>query len=247
MLNAKNLLEIVAFSLESCQIAQAGGASRIELCGGRPEGGTTPSIGLLSQALEICNIPIYVMIRPRGGDFLYSMTEIQVMLADIAVLRTLNPAGFVFGALDAHGNLDIEAMEMLIEACSGFPVTFHRAFDMCADPFKCIDELIELGVENILTSGQHQKAVAGLKNLYEYKKYAAGRINIMAGSGVMPNNIQLIANAGINHFHFSATEKINSVMEFKNDTVKMGTDDDFMLYEANINLIREAVEVINSL
>lgn len=243
-------LEICCFSLLSCIHAENGGANRIELCGGRPEGGTTPSYGLLKSALEKVKIPIYVMIRPRGGDFLFNEEEKQVMLEDIRLLKTLNPGGFVIGALTADGNLDLETIDDQLNEIGNFPVTFHRAFDMCKNPVEAVSTLADLGIQNILTSGLHQKAVDGLENLKDIVKAAGGKIKIMAGSGVNPGNIKLIAQVGVDDFHFSATKVSESSMVFRNQLINMGGDksvDEFAHYEADPELIRQAKAIIETI
>ncbi|MCP9763209.1 copper homeostasis protein CutC [Lacihabitans soyangensis] len=245
----KKLLEICCFSLKSCKNAELGRANRIELCGGFLEGGTTPSVGLLSSVLDQVNIPVYVMIRPRGGDFLYNEDEIQVMLADIKLLKKLQPAGFVIGMLQSDGNIDMAGNARLLKAIGDFPVTFHRAFDMCKNPHLAIEQLISLGIENILTSGQFPTAPEAIGNLKEYKQTAANRINIMAGSGVNPRNIPEIAAVNVDAFHFSAKKAFPSLMTYRNPNIKMGAEDadEFMNIEADVETIKMAREAIERL
>jgi copper homeostasis protein len=245
----KKSLEICCFSLKSCKNAEKGGADRIELCGGLLEGGTTPSIGLLKSVVDEISIPAYVMIRPRGGDFFYTKEELQVMIADIKILKEYKPAGFVIGILVANGYIDLEANARLLEAIGNFPVSFHRAFDMCKNPHLAIEQLISLGIENILTSGQYQTAVEGKTNLKEYKQIASNRINIMAGSGVKPENILEIAKADVDAFHFSAKRAIPSEMTFRNPNIQMGAKDadEYMNYEAEVESIRQAKAIIETL
>lgn len=245
----KKLLEICCFSLESCKNAEKGGADRIELCGGLLEGGTTPSVGLLKSVVDEISIPAYVMIRPRGGDFLYDSNELQEMINDIKILRELKPKGFVIGTLTPNGDIDLATNARLLEAIGDFPVTFHRAFDMCKNPHLAIEQLISLGIENILTSGQHQTAIEGVANLKEYKLIASNRINIMAGSGVKPTNILEIATADVDAFHFSAKKYLPSKMTFRNPNINMGSKDadEYMNYEADVELIKQAKAVIETL
>lgn len=247
---ASKKLEICCYSVQSCINAQEGGANRIELCASMPEGGVTPSYGMLKAALQHVQIPIYVMIRPRGGDFLFNQTEKEAMLEDIAQLKTLNPGGFVIGALGAKGNLDLKTIESQLAATGNFPVTFHRAFDMCKDPDAAVKELAQLGIENILTSGLYQNAVDGLENLKHFVDLAEDKINIMAGSGVSPINIPQLAAAKVHAFHFSAKKMHSSAMEFRNSKINMGGDksvDEFAIYEADTSLVRQAVDVIREL
>lgn len=248
--NSSKLLEICCFSLFSCINAEKGGANRIELCAGMPEGGTTPTYGLTKTALESVKIPLYLMIRPRGGDFCFNAYEKKVMLDDIHMLKSLNPGGFVIGALNPDGSLDRHTIEEQLEAIGNFPVTFHRAFDMCKDPENALLQLIDLGVENILTSGLHQNAIEGTEYLKRFVEITSGRINIMAGSGVNPGNIPEIAKTGVNAFHFSAKKILQSPMQFRNQRINMGGDksvDEFALYEADPDLVKKAVEVIETI
>lgn len=243
-------LEICCYSVLSCEHAEAGGADRIELCAGMPEGGVTPSYGTVKTVLERVSVPVYVMIRPRGGDFCFNETERRAMLEDINILKTLRPGGFVIGALQPDGNLDLETIKEQLEAIGDFPVTFHRAFDMCSDPEGAVSVLAGLGIENILTSGLYQNAWEGIENLARFKKIAAGRINIMAGSGVNPGNIQQIAEAGVDAFHFSAKKTWASAMLFRNERINMGGDksvDEFVTYEADADLVRKAKTLIETI
>jgi copper homeostasis protein len=214
-----------------------------------PEGGITPSLGLIEQALYKIKIPIYVMIRPRGGDFLYNAEEIAVMLSDIRAIKKLNPAGFVIGLLKEDGTLDLENIKLLLNEIGDFPVTFHRAFDMCKNPNLAIEQLISLGIENILTSGQYQTAPEGIENLKIYKQIATNRINIMAGSGINPKNIERIAEAGVDALHFSAKKTIHSGMIFRNENINMGDKnaDEYATFEANETRVREAKQIIEKL
>lgn len=248
--NSSLKLEICCYSVLSCRNAEAGGADRIELCAGMPEGGVTPSYGTVKAVLEQVSIPVYVMIRPRGGDFYFNPTEKAAMLEDIKILKTLRPGGFVIGALLPDGSLDLETIREQLETIGDFPVTFHRAFDMCSDPDAAVGALADMGIENILTSGLYQNAREGIDNLARFKKIAAGRINIMAGSGVNPGNIPEIAEANVDAFHFSAKKTLPGAMIFRNERINMGGDksvDEFVTYEADSELVRKAKGVIQTL
>ena len=155
MNNGTYTFEVCANSVASCLAAQEGGAHRVELCAGIPEGGTTPSYGEITMARRLLHIRLHVIIRPRGGDFLYSPIEVETMLEDIRMARRAGADGLVFGCLRENGDIDIETTRRLIDAAEGTPVTFHRAFDHCRDPYRALDELASLGVTRILTSGQH--------------------------------------------------------------------------------------------
>ena len=243
-------LEICCYSVLSCTNAEEGGADRIELCGSMPEGGITPSYGTLKAAIAKVNIPIFVMIRPRGGDFLFNDSEKEAMIADIEILKTLRPGGFVIGALKSDGSLDLKTIEEQLKAIGSFPVTFHRAFDMCKNPDEAVVELANLGIENILTSGLYQNALEGVDQLKRFVDISEGKINIMAGSGVNPYNIPTIAKAGVHAFHFSAKKMHSSQMEFRNDRINMGGDksvDEFAIYEADPELVTQAKRIIETI
>ena len=216
--------EICANGVESCLAAQEGGADRVELCAGIPEGGTTPSYGEIKTARRVLTTTrLHVIIRPRGGDFLYSPLELERMAADIDIARQLGADGVVFGCLRPDGHLDTEANAMLMRNAKGMSVTFHRAFDRCADPRKALEELIAQGFDRILTSGQQPTALEGTALLAELQRQAAGRIILLAGCGVNESNIAAIARAtGIHEFHFSARTAVRSRMQFSNPDVYMG-------------------------
>lgn len=224
-MNPKRILEICANSAASCIEAEAGGASRVELCAGIPEGGTTPSYGEIRTAKENCRIDINVIIRPRGGDFLYSPEEIQSMLYDIAQAKQLGVHGVVFGCLTAEGNIDTALLHRLVAAAKPeLSVTFHRAFDVCRDPFTALEQLIEAGCDRILTSGQQRNAVEGTPLIAELVQLAAGRIIIMPGCGVRENNIaQIQEDTGAVEFHTSARSLVQSRMVYRNENVPMGS------------------------
>ena len=219
--------EICANSVASCIAAQEGGADRVELCAGIPEGGTTPSYGMIRNARESISIALNVIIRPRGGDFLYSESEIQEMIYDIQAAKQLGADGLVFGCLNPDGIVDMTAMKRLMEAAGDIPVTFHRAFDHTKDPFKALEDIISLGCARILTSGCRPTALEGAELLSLLVKKAGDRIIIMPGCGVRENNIAEIARlSGTKEFHFSARESVESGMIFRNPEVAMGSEDD---------------------
>jgi copper homeostasis protein len=219
--------EICANSVASCIAAQKGGADRVELCAGIPEGGTTPSFGMIRNARECISIALNVIIRPRGGDFLYSETELREMVYDIQAAKELGADGLVFGCLRPDGSVDMEAMKILMEAAGDTPVTFHRAFDHTSDPFKALEDIISLGCVRILTSGCRPTALEGADLLAQLVEKAADRIIIMPGCGVREGNIAEIARlSGAREFHFSARESVESGMFFRNPEVAMGSEDD---------------------
>ena len=229
----KYQFEVCANSVESCLAAQAGGADRVELCAGIPEGGTTPSYGEISTARDMLTATrLHVIIRPRGGDFLYSPIEVRTMLKDIEMARQLGADGVVFGCLTANGEIDLPVMQKLMKASQGLSVTFHRAFDVCRDPEKALEQIIGLGCNRILTSGQQ----------------ATGRIILLAGCGVNEKNIVRIASeTGIQEFHFSARESIKSDMKYKNESVSMGGTVHIDEYERNITTAQRVINTIQAI
>lgn len=220
------MFEICANSAESCVAAQQGGAHRVELCAGMPEGGTTPSIGEIKVARKLIDIRLHVIIRPRGGDFLYTSSELDIMEEDIRAARQAGADGVVFGCLTPGGELDKRAMQRLMEAAKGLSVTFHRAFDYVKSPDKALEELIEMGVNRVLTSGQMPTAMEGAPLLAELVKQAGDRIIIMPGCGVNEHNIAELARVtDAREFHFSAREVKESRMLLRNPALSMGGTD----------------------
>lgn len=244
----KYRFEVCANSVESCLAAQAGGADRVELCAGIPEGGTTPSYGEISVARELLSTTrLHVIIRPRGGDFLYSPVEVKTMLKDIEMARQLGADGVVFGCLTAEGEIDILVMQELMKASQGLSVTFHRAFDVCRHPQKALEQIIELGCNRILTSGQQPTAEQGIPLLKELQEQAAGRIILLAGCGVNEKNISRIASeTGIREFHFSARKTIKSEMIYKNESVSMGGTVHIDEYERNVTATQRVMDTIQA-
>jgi copper homeostasis protein len=204
-LGNKKLLEICVSSIEAALAAQRGGADRVELCENLPEGGTTPSAGTLAVARKLLNIGIHAMIRPRGGDFLYSSEEFEVMKKDVVAAKASGADGVVFGLLTADGKVDEVRTCELVQLASPMHAAFHRAFDTAADPFAALESIIACGAKTLLTSGQQEKAEQGKSLIKELVKLAAGRIDILVGSGVNENNIATLAQeTGATSFHLSA-------------------------------------------
>ena len=222
----KYMFEICANSAESCWAARQGGAHRVELCAGIPEGGTTPSYGEMVAARQIPGLRLHVIIRPRGGDFVYTPQELDIMETDIKMARQAGADGVVFGCLKPDATLDMPAMERLMKAAEGMSVTCHRAFDYVADPFGALEQLIGLGVDRILTSGQQVNALKGAPLLAELVRKADGRIIILCGCGVNEKNIAELARiTGASEFHFSARENVESTMQVRNPDLAMGAAD----------------------
>lgn len=217
------IVEVCANSVQSCIEAQNGGAYRVELCAGIPEGGTTPSYGEIVTARESISILLNVIIRPRGGDFLYSQVEIKSMLRDIEVAKKCGADGVVFGCLSKNGEIDIIKNRVLLEAAKGMSVTFHRAFDVCVNPFVALETIIDLGFDTILTSGQKANAIAGKECIKKMVEQAGQRIIIMPGCGVNEENVADLARfTGAKEFHMSARKRFDSAMEYRNCDVSMG-------------------------
>jgi copper homeostasis protein len=213
-------LEVIGFTIESCLIAQAAGAHRIELCDNPSEGGTTPSYGFIKTARENLSIELYPIIRPRGGDFLYSEIEFEVMKADIQICKNLGCDGVVIGMLNSDGTVDKQRCKQLVDIAQPMGVSFHRAFDRTKDPFKALEDIISIGCERILTSGQKSVATDGVALLNELVKQANGRIIIMPGSGVRSDNIEnLVKKTNATEFHTSARTYAESKMEFINESM----------------------------
>lgn len=216
-------IEICVDSAAGAVAAERGGADRVELCANLLEGGTTPSAGSISVARRTLKIGLQVIIRPRGGDFLYSNDEREVMRDDVRVAKDLGADGAVIGCLTAAGDIDLAVTRELIQLARPMNVTFHRAFDMCRDPHKALEDLVELGVDRILTSGHEASCIEGLELIAALQKQAAGRIIIMPGGGITPRNVQkVIASTGVSEVHLSARSTVESGMRFRNTRVFMG-------------------------
>ncbi len=214
-------LEVIGFNIESCILAQAAGAHRIELCDNPGEGGTTPSYGFIETAREKLQIELYPIIRPRGGDFLYSDAEFEVMKEDVEVCKELGCDGVVIGMLNADGTVDKDRCRQLVKLAYPMGVTFHRAFDRVNDAAKALEDIIEIGCERILTSGLYPTALEGIDTIAALIKQADERIIIMPGSGVRSDNIiELAKKTSAVEFHTSARMNIKSNMNFTNKTMK---------------------------
>jgi copper homeostasis protein len=214
-------LEVIGFNVESCILAQAAGANRIELCDNPGEGGTTPSYGFIKAARENLQIELYPIIRPRGGDFLYSDAEFEVMKADVKICKEIGCDGVVIGILNADGTVDKKQCKELVALAYPMGVTFHRAFDRVTDARQALEDVIEIGCERILTSGLVPNAVDGAETLAALIKQADERIIIMPGSGVRADNIiELAQKTGAVEFHTSARMNIDSKMSYTNEAMK---------------------------
>jgi copper homeostasis protein len=201
----RTILEICLDSVESCVAAERGGAQRIELCANLAEDGTTPSAGLIAAARESIGIGLFAMIRPRAGNFCYSVAEFEVMKRDITFAKHLGADGVVFGVLKRDGQVDLERTRELAKLASPMSATFHRAFDMAEDPERSLETLIQSGIERVLTSGQARSAVEGTKMIRQLVEQGKGRIQIMAGAGITAENARDIRDkTGVGEIHVGA-------------------------------------------
>lgn len=220
------ICEVVVYNIDSALRAQEGGADRIELCDNPAEGGTTPSFGVIEQVRQNISMDVFVMLRPRGGDFCYSNYEFHTMKRDLSQCQRLSVDGLVFGILTEDGRIDKRRCKELIAKARPLKVTCHRAFDMTRDPFEALEDCIEVGFDRILTSGQRPKAIEGAELIAKLVKKADGRIAIMAGSGVNENTVsEIVKTTAVNEIHFSATAFKDSVMQYRNPhIIAMGDD-----------------------
>lgn len=236
------LLEICCGDIRSVQAAVEGGADRIELCSGLEVGGLTPSSGLIRAAVET-GLPVNVLIRPRGGDFLYNREEISVMEQDILCALESEANGVVIGALTRNGDVDTATMERLIRRAGNLDITFHRAFDLCRNPQKALEDIIALGCKTLLTSGQASSAEAGVELIASLQKQAGSRLQIMAGAGINPRNAgYILKSTGIKVLHASASNGVNSEMQYIVDGVNMGRKDDEYSWTGTNRNVVEAIK-----
>jgi copper homeostasis protein len=217
------IYEICVDSVAGIRAAKAAGADRVELCGDLLEGGTTPSRGMIRQARTIAGIGLHVIIRPRGGDFLFDEDELAIIQADIDTAKAEGADGVVIGLLTADGTIDAAPTRELIARARPLSVTFHRAFDMTPDPFAALETLVGLGVNRVLTSGQEASVLEGLPLIAELIRRAGDRIIIMPGGGITARNVaRIVAEARPREIHFAALEPVAGGMRFRRSHVFMG-------------------------
>jgi copper homeostasis protein len=244
------IIEVCIDSVESAINAEAGGADRLELCAALEIGGITPGPGLIESVIANVTIPVNVMIRPRGGDFLYSDAEFEVMRRDIDFSREAGAAGIVLGILMPDGSIDFDRTAYLIEYAAPMPVTFHRAFDMTADPFQAVEDIISAGTARILTSGQGITASDGAVLIGELVKLADDRIIIMPGSGLNEENISEIARiTGASEFHLTGRIVTESGMLFRRPEVSLGNpamrDEEYLLKIADTERVAKIKKLLS--
>ena len=244
----KKILEIAVDSVSSALYAAQGGANRLELCENLDQGGVTPSAAKIKLIKAKVDIPAFVLIRPRKGDFLYTDIEFETMLENIRLAKELGVDGIVSGVLLADGQIDLDRTSQLVKATTPLSFTFHRAFDMCCKPEEALEQLIELGVARILTSGQEPNAIEGKENIARFLQIANGRIQLMAGGGVRPKSIhQLLEIEGLNEYHSSARNMVESRMQYRGDT-PMGSEAanaEFQWSEVKEEMVRAMQEQIS--
>jgi copper homeostasis protein len=242
------LIEACVDSIDSALAAQAGGAGRIELCANLLEGGTTPSPGTIRACRTRLRIPLFVLIRARGGDFLFSEAEQEAMLHDIGVARDLGADGVVIGALRPEGRIDEARTTALIRAARPLAVTFHRAFDLCRDPAESLEVLIGLGVDRVLTAGHAPSAGEGISTLAALVRQSAGRIIILAGGGLDEASVRaVVAGTGVTEVHVRATAPVASAMRHRESGIVVGkpfTPDDYTRMVTDADRLRGLAAIL---
>lgn len=243
-----HILEICAYNIESALIAAEAGADRIELCDNINEGGTTPGPGTIISARKHLKNQLFIMIRPRGGDFYYTDTEFECMKEDVLYSKNAGADGVVFGILTREGKVDTERCKILTELAYPLKVTFHRAFDMTRDPFEAVDDIAGTGIERILTSGCRNKAEEGLELISRLVNFAAGKISIMAGSGINLQSVEkIISRTKVKEIHLSAKKYFSSEMSYINNKISMGNkdSDEYRILKTDYDLIKQIKELMN--
>ena len=244
-------LEVCANSITSALAAQEGGAIRVELCDNLHEGGTTPSAGQILMARKLLDIQLYVLIRPRSGDFLYDDVEFETMLADIKFCGEAGCDGIVTGLLRPDGTVDVDRNAQLVAAAraSGMELTFHRAFDMCVNQYEAMEHIIELGFERILTSGGKSTAMEGASNIAHLVEKANGNIIIMPGGGIDEHNVaDLVHFTLVKEIHASARINVSSKMAYQNDHIIMGDTliGEYSFDQTDSQRVKALIELANS-
>eukprot|EP00741_Cyanophora_paradoxa_P002611 tig00000615_g2533.t1 len=244
-------LEICVDSVESALAADKKGADRLELCSALTEGGLTPSHGLLSLVTSrLPDADVVAMIRPRPGDFLYSPEEFEVMKKDLDHAKAAGARGFAVGILSADGRVDAARTAELVKMAAPLPVCFHRAFDLTRDPFEALEALVRIGVRRVLTSGQKESALAGAATIKALQEKAAGRIEVVAGAGITPGNVEEVVRAtGVSQVHASARHAVPSKMEHRAPGVPMGRpgSDEYVRLVCDPEAVRSMRDKLNKL
>ncbi|MBA4321723.1 MAG: copper homeostasis protein CutC [Odoribacter sp.] len=241
-------LEICVDSLESAINAQIAGADRVELCDNLMEGGTTPCYGTIVSVRNNLTIGLHILIRPRGSDFLYTDPEFDIMRRDIEICGETGADGVVFGILLRDGNIDVERTSRLIEIARPMKVTFHRAFDMCRDPVRGLEEVILSGAERVLTSGQKSSAAEGSELIKNLIRQADNRIIIMPGGGINEFNITQIAKiTGAHEFHLSGRKVVESEMMYRKSGISISSQPGISEFSRRVADTEKILNIINIL
>ena len=242
------LVEAAVESADAAVAVAEAGAERIELCANLTEGGTTPSLGTIGATLARVQVPVFVMIRPRGGDFLYTPIELDVMMRDIAAARSAGAHGIVIGVLRSDGTVDIPRTRALVEATRPLPVTFHRAFDLAADLGAALDALVECGVERVLTSGGASRAGDAIDTLAQLVRRSRGRISVMPGGGISAANAARIIEAtGAHEIHVGGTKLIAGEMQFRRSEISFARaplPDEYTRTAPDLERLRDVVSAL---
>ncbi len=244
------ILEICANSYSSALRAQKSGAHRIELCSNLQIGGTTPSAACIRLCQRDLDIPVFVLLRPRPGDFCYSAATFELLCEEVRFCKNEGIAGIVLGCLQPDGHIDLDYTRRLVELARPMSVTFHRAFDKTPDPLLALEQLIDLGVDRILTSGQQPSAYEGRQLIAQLVKQAEGRLTILAGAGLQPDNItELVQYSGVGEVHLSARSRVESRMQYRGAKVQFGggavPEDDYYLTDPA--KVKQVLEVLAQL
>lgn len=219
----KTLIEVCVDSVESAVAAENGGADRVELCDNLMEGGTTPSFAAIEVARRLLKIKLHVIIRPRGGDFLYSDLEFEIMKRDIEICKEIGVDGIVIGMLEENGEIDNDRTKVLTDLARPMTVTFHRAFDVARDMKKALESLISIGVDRVLTSGQEPTAFEGLDTIKELVEFADNRITILACGNLTERNVRkFVSETNVKEVHLTGFTEVESLMKYRNERVYMG-------------------------
>ena len=248
MKEKKGLIEVCVYNSRSAINAQNGGAQRIELCDNMYEGGTTPSFAMIKTMKDRLDIDINVMIRPRGGDFVYNEMEFEIMKSDILKCKEIGVNGVVFGVLKVNGEIDTNRTRILIDYARPLSVTFHRAFDMTQDIFRSLDDLISIGIDRVLTSGAKNTAIEGIETLKQLVRQSDNRIVIMPGSGINHENIkEIFEKTGATEYHMSGKRPVDSKLTFRKEGISMGGIkgiNEYKLFITEAHIISKTIQAL---
>lgn len=249
-MSEKVKLETAVESVDGAMIAQQNGADRLELCSALELGGLTPSVGLMQAIKKHISIPVFALIRPRSGDFLYSESEFETIVDDVLEAKKQGLEGVVVGFLNSDGTIDVDKTKTVCQLAHPMVVTFHRAFDVCSDPTEALEQIIEAGCQRILTSGQQQVAIEGSSLIRDLAEKAQGRIILMAGSGVRANNVkEILEKTGVMEVHTSAKTDKGSNMRYRKQGVNMGSKycNEFSIASIDGEMVKEIRTIIDGI